>query len=566
MTTRWLGSWAGIAGAVLLVCSCASGGAPRPVVHSRAFVDTMNTWSAVGPTEPSSFVPAPKLPPLGGPALANRSEPRIRQLDARDNEIRDVVKVIADQLGYDVSIDPDVRGRVTTNLRDATLDQALRQIVTANGYTYQLQGRVLRVEPVRMTTRIFNLDYVALSRYSSASTTVQRRLQTTGSGGATQLGGSVSGASSGGAGQAGGGTDVISAVSVADLWQEIRVTLDGVMRPMPPRDSMGAPVAGGAPAAPVASGVNAGGSGANSGAFSQSYADGSKLTISPMAGMITVTAAPPKLAEVGTVLDAFQTSVQRQVLIEAKIVEVQLTKTTAFGIDWSIVGKAGTKLGFHLNSDSTNVVSSTGTTGNVAFSLTGGNVQIDAVLNALNTQGNVNVLSNPRVATLNNQRATFDVTTDEPFFSESRQPVVGPTGAIVGFNTTVTPQTISVGIVLDVLPQISADNVVSMNIRPVITSLLRTETFTGSDGASARVPVTDRREGDTMLRVRNGETVILGGLMQTQHNIDQSGIPGLQDIPWLGKLFRHYSSNDKRVELVVFLTPTIVAGQPAPGR
>jgi MSHA biogenesis protein MshL len=539
---------------------CASGVAvQQPVTRVRAFVDTTRTVAGtLEPAAPLVLSGAPRLPTSSGQALSNVSAPRIKELNAQGNEIRDVVKGIADQFGYDVSIDPEVRGRVTETLRNATMDQALKRIVTDNGYTYQLQGRVLRVEPIRLATKIFNLDYVSLSRYSSANTTVQRRLSVSGGGG---FSGSATGLSSANGG-AGGGGDVISAVSVADLWQEIRITLDGVMRPTTtaPRDS-GVAVASSAP--PISSN---GGSASNSGAFSQSYADGSKLTISPMAGMITVTAGAAKLGEVQTVLEAFQSSVQRQVLIEAKIVEVQLSKATEFGINWSILGKAGTQFGFQLNSDPSTVVASSGSTGNVAFSLTGGNVQIDAVLRALNTQGSVNVLSSPRVSTLNNQRASFDVTTDEPFFSETRQPVIGPTGAIVSYNTQVTPQTISVGIVLDVLPQISADNIVSMNVRPVITSLLRTETFTGSDGATARVPVTDRREGDTMLRVRNGETVILGGLMQTDRTVDRTGIPGLMNLPLIGKLFTHYSSKERRTELVVFLTPTVIAGQPGAGR
>jgi MSHA biogenesis protein MshL len=545
-------------GLVIWTAACASSAVQPPATRVRAFVDT--TRAVAGTLEPAArmvLAGAPRLPMSSGPALSSQPGPRIKELWAQDNEIRDVVKGIADQFGYEVSVDPDVRGRVTETLRDATMDQALKRIVTDNGYTYQLQGRVLRIEPVRMSTKIFSLDYVSLSRYSSANTTVQRRLTVAGS----NAGGSNTGLSTGNGG-AGGGGDVISAVSVADLWQEIRITLDGVMRPTTsaPRDS-GVAIALAAP--PISSN---GGAAANSGAFSQSYADGSKMTISPMAGMITVTASGPKLLEVQTVLDAFQSSVQRQVLIEAKIVEVQLSKATEFGINWSVIGRAGANFGFHLNSDPSTVVANTGSTGNVAFSLTGGNVQIDAVLRALNTQGNVNVLSSPRVSTLNNQRASFDVTTDEPFFSETRQPVIGPTGAIVSYNTQVTPQTISVGIVLDVLPQISADNIVSMNIRPVITSLLRTETFTGSDGATARVPVTDRREGDTMLRVRNGETVILGGLMQTQRSVDKTGIPGLMNIPGIGKLFTHYTSSERRTELVVFLTPTVIAGQPAAGR
>jgi MSHA biogenesis protein MshL len=188
------------------------------------------------------------------------------------------------------------------------------------------------------------------------------------------------------------------------------------------------------------------------------------------------------------------------------------------------------------------------------------------VLTALSSQGDVNVLQNARTSALNNQRAVFDVTTDEVFFANVRQPITGPNGGIIGFNDQVTAQTISVGIVLDVLAQISADNVLTMNIRPVVTSLDRIETFATSDGTSARFPVTSRREGDTMALVRNGETIIIGGLLQTQRTHNVSGVPIISRIPLVGKLFQHIEDTERRVELVVFLTPTVITGQPGAGR
>jgi MSHA biogenesis protein MshL len=226
------------------------------------------------------------------------------------------------------------------------------------------------------------------------------------------------------------------------------------------------------------------------------------------------------------------------------------------------VSKAGSKT-FTLSSNTT---ASTGQTGNVAFSLPGGAAQVSAVLTALSTQGNVRVLTDARTTALNNARAVFDVTTDEVFFAETRTPLLSATGAVVGFSDNISPQQISVGIVLDVQPQISADNVLTMNIRPVVTSLNHVETFTGADGTTARFPVTDRREGDTMARVRNGETIIVGGLMQKQITQEYSGVPVLQDIPWIGKLFRHINNTENNVELVVFITPTVQAGQPGAGR
>jgi MSHA biogenesis protein MshL len=502
--------------------------------------------------------------PLAPSVLADAPSKRVSINAPPGSEIADVARQIGKTFGLNVAVDPDVHGRVVANLRDVTLDEALQDVVRKNGFAYQLQGRTLRVTPVRMSTRIFTLDYVALSRVGTANTVIQRRLSGSASGGAiagmSGLGSPVSSAGYGGV----PGGDVIAATQVSDLWMELRVALMGLLS----RDT-------GPTAAPGANGINAQANpqqngGLASSAFATTWPDGSALTLSPASGLITVTATDDKLADVQTYIESFESSVLRQVLIEAKIVEVQLTKELQYGIDWSVVTKAGNKtIGVADNSGGTlptGTTSTTGQTGKVSFSLAGGATQVNAVLTALATQGDVTVLSDARTSALNNQRAVFDVTTDEVFFADIRQPLIGPNGGVIQLSDQIQAQTIAVGIVLDVLPQISSQNVLTMNIRPVVTSLDRVETFTGADGTSARFPVVSRREGDTMARVRNGETIVIGGLMQNQRTRNVSGVPVLKDIPLLGKLFTHVDDVDKRVELVVFLTPTVITGQPGVGR
>lgn len=538
-------------------------------------------------TEPATPAPQSIAPnddgavlPLGNrpsspPALAEAPTKRISIEAPQGSDIADVTRQIGKTFGLNVAVDPDVHGKVTANLRDVTLDEALQDIVRKNGFAYQLQGRTLRVTPVRLSTRIFTLDYVALSRVGTANTVIQRRLTNAANTGSPNIGGlpGVGGvASVSGYGGTPGG-DVIAGTQVSDLWMELRVALMGLLSRDTGPAQQGAPGVAGAQAGPGINGqVNAQQNGGFvSTGFAMTWPDGSALTLSPSSGLITVTATDDKLADVQTYIESFESSVLRQVLIEAKIVEVQLTKELQYGIDWSVVTKAGKnkQIGVADNSGgtlTTGTTSTSGQTGNVSFSLTGGSTQINAVLTALATQGDVNVLSDARTSALNNQRAVFDVTTDEVFFADVRQPLIGPTGGIIGFNDQVQAQTISVGIVLDVLPQISSQNVLTMNIRPVVTSLDRVETFTAADGTTARFPVTSRREGDTMARVRNGETIVIGGLMQNQRTRNVSGVPVLKDIPLLGKLFTHVDDVDKRVELVVFLTPTVITGQPGVGR
>jgi MSHA type pilus biogenesis protein MshL len=485
---------------------------------------------------PPASLPALQVSQMAGAGTAGG---RIVELDARELDLRLVLQGIAEQFGMGFSIDPAVEGRVTKRLRDITLEDALREIVPSQ-YTYNVQGGVLRVMPVGLTTRIFNLDYVSLSRIGTSTTVIQRRLA--GRSGVGGGGGVGTQAVQGQVGVGGGGGDAITSIAVTDFWQEVSVALEGLIF-----------VSG--TGAEAAAGGQQGTRNVTS-ASSRSDAAGQKLVINPMAGTILVATTPETLQQVEAYLAALESSVQRQVRIEAKIVEVSLDRNFQFGIDWGAVQRLGS-VDLRL--------SQTPGTGNVQFTLGGGNQQISAVLDLLDTQGDVRVLSSPGTNAMNNQRAIFNATRDEVFFAVSRQPIIGPTGATIGFDTQIQPQQVAVGIVLDVLPQIGDDNIVSMNIRPAITSVARVERIELDDGTQASAPVIDRREVDTFARVRPGETIVIGGLIQTRSEEIRSGVPLLMHIPLLGNLFARTERIEEKSELVVFITPTIVAGQPPAG-
>jgi MSHA biogenesis protein MshL len=531
----------------LFLAACAK--APAPATAPRTAVRLDPTASA------AQADPLPALPSIsGGGAIAERPR-RVKELAVTNQPVDVVVRELAEQFGLQYNIAPGVTGRVNTVLRNKTLTEALDAIIP-QGVSYQIENGVLRVGPATLKTEIFSLDYVSLSRFGSASTVIQRRL------GAGSMGGGVGSGIGGGAGQSGtiGGADLISAVSVADAWEEIRVAVEALVFDAPAQGSQQAQGGGQS----TALGVMTVGR-----PYTRVGTDGRRLIVNPMAGTITVTALPAQLQQIDTFIDTFEASIQRQVLIEAKIVEVNLDRSFEFGIDWNVVARAGT-----ASAGVTSVPPGTlrrpaktgePQTGNIEFTLSGGPGSITAVLNALDTQGDVRVLSSPRVSALNNQRAVFDVTTAEILFSQSQVAVPNPGGQPT-FVTQVTPQQINVGIVLDVLPQIGSDNTVTMNIRPVVTSVRETRRFTGADGSVFEAPVIDTRESDTMARLRASETIIIGGLMQTRREKVRSGVPGLRSIPVLGRLFTSYKDIERKAELVIFLTPTIISSQPGAAR
>lgn len=528
----------------LLVTSCTSTPAAAPQTSVRLEPTPAASSPQADRGSAKASAPLPTLPTSGG-TISDGGGPRIQALDADGLELGVVVRALAQQFSLQYQVDPAVRGKVYARLRNATLAEALNQILP-QGATYDISNRTLRVSAARVETRTFTLDYVALSRFGTASTVIQRRL---GNSGGSGFGQGASQAGVGGAGGAlGGGADVITATSVANVWEDIRIAVEALVFDRP--NTL-------ASAGSAAAADPFGAAGTRS--YSRSEGDGRRLIINPMAGTITVSTFPAALAETESFIKTFEASIQRQVLIEAKIVEVSLEDSTEFGIDWNFIARNDRALLTIRSNPSGNQQ----TAGNVEFRLGGG--EVTGILNALQSQGTVRVLSSPRVSALNNQRAVFNVTTGEIFFSTVRTQVgQNPNGTPI-FETQVTPQQVNVGIVLDVIPQIGADNGVTMNIRPVVTSVSRTAQ-TVQNGNTHTAPVIDTRESDTMARLRGGETIIIGGLMQTRSLRVESGIPVLKSIPLLGRLFRHTRNVERKSELVIFLTPTIISGQPPAGR
>ena len=485
-------------------------------------------------TAPNVAPTVPSVPTLAAnkPAMSPTPERRIRLLEVTPGTpIPAAISQLASLLGMGAAIDPAVQGTTGATLRDITLDSALEELVGRHGYAFRIEGTTLRVDPLRMTTRTFRFDYVAVSRAGTISSAADRR-----------IGNYIAGNAAAVSGVSANGDDVLPSQSVGDVWQEIRLALTGLLQ-------------AGQTTSPRSTSIdstNVGGSNRTI-ASSTTFADGSSLVISPVSGLITITAMPDKLRDIESFVNDFQSSVLRQVVIEVKIVEVDLSNSFPFGIDWNALAAGASRL--PLRKDETTLISG----GSASFALSGGSAQIDAVLNALAQQGTVRVLSNERTTALNNQRAVFNVSTDEVFFSVVQTPLLKPGGGATSIQNQVVPQQISVGVVLDVMPQISADNVLTMSIRPAVTSIARVDSVVLADGTLATAPVVSRRESHTVARLRAGETMVIGGLLHNRRDSTVGGVRVLKDIPLIGKPFRRVIRTDTHSELVIFLTPTVVS-------
>jgi MSHA biogenesis protein MshL len=538
-------------GAVLFLSACASAGIPAPAPYQVA--TRTEAPPPLPPPSVGSVIPRPEAgpPPLAAaqPAIVGMPSKRVN-LSVKDGDVAEAIGEVARQVGLTAIIDPSVRGAVTRTLHNASLNDAMMNLVGSQ-FQYQVRNGALVVTPIQLVQHTYTVDYLQMSRISTASTVVSRGS----SGGSTNQSivagaqGTGTGVSSTAGGLVASGSDVIQSSSNVDVWGELTQQLESIL------------FSSGADSAKVSQ-LSAGGSRGTA----KCALNGTCLRISPLTSLVDVTATPEKQEEVARYIGLYSAAITRQVSIKAQVVEVGLDRSNSFGIDWmSVLNTAKAAVAASTNplavfpTDVTQGI----TTGSAAFNLGLGDFSLRAVLTALQSVGDVSVVATPSTNAMNQQKASFNVTRQRQFFTVTTTPVLGPTGVPTGATTQTTSiQTATVGLVFDVLPQISHDNIVTMAIRPSVTSLVESTPVVVGGVIQGSLPVIDSRETDTMARVRSGETIMIGGLIQKQTTNSRSGIPLLMNLPGIGRFFSQTKVSEKTSELVIFLTPEIVSGQP----
>lgn len=469
------------------------------------------------PVQPRPMPPAvlttPLPPPLAVSQLeeGQRREPRDQTLSLSFSEpiaVRDLLLLLVRDTGLSVVPDPDVSGSFTGELKNVGFRQALDLILQPLGLEYTIQDNIVRVIRRQVQTRIFNLNYVATRRSGSrglaASSSAGGGNQ--GVGGGAGFGGGGGGNSAGlgnqGAQGGGGSSASVSATDSSDLFADIALGLQTLLSPE------------------------------------------AKFNMDRKAGILQISDFPANLEKVSQYLDHIETRVNRQVEIQAKIIEVELRDEFSGGINWNNIFRAAG-----------NAVTLTQrlapTTSQGAFTASINIRDFTAFVDAFATQGKVNVLSSPRVVAMNNEPAVMRVGTQDVFFVTTSQ-VDATTGRIL--QTVVTPQSITEGVVLSVTPQISAEGIIHMSINPSITE--RTGQATSRFGDT--VPIISVRETDTLVRIQEGETIVIAGLMQDRSSIDKTKVPIIGDTPIVGGLFRREERVTRKTDLIILLTPTIM--------
>jgi len=294
------------------------------------------------------------------------------------------------------------------------------------------------------------------------------------------------------------------------------------------------------------------------------FREAASVIANPETGNISVRATQSQHAKVREFLERVLSSARRQVLLEATIVEVDLSSQFQQGINWSILQTGGANAGSALSISQGNAVSSVAEFTFKQFRLWNGDADLSAMLRMLESFGTLRVLSSPKISVLNNQSSVLKVVDNKVYFTLTVTP-----GTAATTTTPATPATYStaattvpIGFLMSVVPQISEGNEITLNLRPTISRITGYVADPSPDlakaGVANRVPEVQTREMESMMRVQSGDIAILGGLMQDSRDNNSNEIPGLSKLPVIGNLFKYRNEESKKSELVIFLRPTVL--------
>lgn len=523
--------------------------------------------------------------------------------------VKEILFALARESNLNIDIHPAIQGRVTLNAVDQTLPAILERLAKQVDLTYKIENNVLNITPDHPVLRTYKIDYVNMSRDTKGFIGAAAEIASTGQGASTAGASSSSGAttsSTGTSGNSNSSRTSVTSESLNHFWEnleknikellaetdkEVIITREGA--PQSASQQAGAEgVAGAVTAALTPTVTAAAATAADAREREQARAEYKTLFAATVisnreAGVVTVRGTNKQHEKVQEFLSTVLHSAKRQVLIEATIVEVELSDAFQAGIDWGRIGNVGSSSGFQFSQSLGAVGSFDASTGrfiqggqnvfgvNSAAGFIAGYVNpasslgnIFGAVTLLKQFGDTKVLSSPKLMVLNNQSAVLKVVDNLVYFTITGDVTQSQTNTNTTFTTT--PHTIPVGLVMSVTPHVDELGTVMLNVRPTISSLLsfvldpnpslisRDEDGNITGRIESRVPQVRTREMESMLRVQSGDITVLGGLMQDEiiRNTDQ--VPGLADIPVAGKVFTGKNDGTRKKELVIFLRPTVI--------
>lgn len=515
--------------------------------------------------QPPALVDAPLLPP---PPSTARAKADVFSVSVHNVDIRSLLFAIARDARLNLDVHPDLAGTVSMNAIDQTLPEILDRAARQVNMRYEMEGRNLFVMPDAPVLRHYRVDYLNVAREArseiGASTSIAR------------------GGSGGGAGNSSNST--LTNNSHNRFWETLTQNIRDLLREtdkiIPEGGEAAAPAAAPAPA-PAASAPAGVAAPVTPAPAPARFRESASVIANPETGVISVRATYRQHMRVREFIDRVMKSAGRQVMIEATIVEVNLSDEYQQGINWTVVrnglpllqvGPAGSVLpsGVPVSGIIPSMASIT-----PSFTSIGANstMQLFAALRLLESFGNTKVLSSPKISALNNQAALLKVTEDLVYFTLSANYTPGTGSSAATFTLTSTPNSVSVGLVMSVMPQVGEGDEVTLILRPTLSRVVsyvddpavpiylaqaRNDGINVSE-ISSRIPQIQTREMESVIKVRSGDTAVLGGLMRDDVSGTTDQTPGIGSVPGLGELFKYKKKASSKSELVIFLRPTVVS-------
>lgn len=470
---------------------------------------------SVAPAPPAA-IPAPAakpapLPdaPLEGVERTRASAAEFRRPARRYTlvmagaDARELFLSLARENDFNLVLSPEVSGTVTMDIKEATAEELMDEVCGMLGCRAVFGGNTVRVAPEKRVTRVFPVDYLLTGRTGSGS--LMASTSTSGGGGGGASGTSAGSATSTSESQS---TNTVVTEEKADFWGGLAEEIGALLSP---------------------------GSG--------------KVVVNRTSGTVTVTDYMANVEQVERHLRMIEARVRTGVVIETRILEVTLDDATKYGIDWTALPDLSSlSLSGGLTGGATAAQGLS--SGSTTFQLGVAGSKFNAFLDAQAQAGNLNVLSAPKVSTLNNQKAIIRIGRQDVFF----RAVVTPASTTSAAFVTYTPDSVTEGIILSVTPQVGQDGRIMLAIHPTITEKVGTAVAPDKNSA----PILDVRETNTVVTVADGETVFIGGMMQERTQETAKSVPLLGDIPYLGALFRSNEQIKKKTELVILISPRVV--------
>ncbi|MCF6338390.1 MAG: pilus (MSHA type) biogenesis protein MshL [Gammaproteobacteria bacterium] len=538
----------------LLLTSCSTkpprGGSVADEINKSLQKITQQTSVKNKPGTLPPEVSSALMPPLNIEFSGISQAPVERRFDITVDRInaRTFFMSLVKDTPYNMVAHPSVTGKISLSMKNVTINEVMETVRTVYGYEFNRTRNGYEILPAKLRSKIFTLDYLNVKRSGLSNVRVSSgQVQTSQKNRSGRNNGNSGTNNGSGSGKntAVSGSQV-STRSESNFWTELTVALQAII----------------------------------------GSEEGRKVIVNAQSGIVVVRAMPAELRAVSKYLQTTQNVIERQVILEAKILEVELSDGFQSGVNWSALGKgkngdsviAGQFGGSSVftsgvsnlqgQTNALNPADLSGLRSNVAsafggmFAMSLDIGDFTGFLEFLETQGDVHVLSSPRVSTVNNQKAVIKVGTDEFFVTDvntNTNTALGGASANQSVNVELTP--FFSGVALDVIPQISEDGMVTLHIHPSVsevTERVKKISLSSTNQLSVPLALSMIRESDSIVRARSGQVVVIGGLMQNQTRNKTSSVPLLGDLPLIGGLFRHEQKVTRKSELVILLRPIVV--------